>query len=117
MPNHVHLLVAGAMAAEKWLRMLKGATARQANLLLGRTGKPFWQGESYDHLVRSDEEFGRIQSYIENNPVKAGLTAAPEEFPWSSAGAFSKQAPNEVLPTSPPLARGPKSPRSGNLFH
>jgi hypothetical protein len=38
-----------------------------------------------DHLARNDEEYRRIQRYIEWNPVKAGLVAAPEEFPWSSA--------------------------------
>jgi len=25
----------------------------------GLTGKPFWQDESYDHLVRGDKEFER----------------------------------------------------------
>ncbi len=30
-------------------------------------------------------EFERIQRYIENNPVKAGLVVEAEEFRWSSA--------------------------------
>jgi len=50
----------------------EGATARQANLILGRTGETFWQAESYDHWVRDASEWRRIASYIENNPVKAG---------------------------------------------
>jgi len=76
---------------------------------LGRTGEPFWQKESYDHWVRNQAEFLRIKAYIENNPVKAGLSDSvrgcfadvhlsgmtsalalpngdPEEYPWSSAG-------------------------------
>ncbi len=92
MPNHVHLLVTPKVPSAKWLRTLKGFTAHEANLILGRTGNPFWQSESYDHLVRSDDEFGRIRRYIENNPVKAGLVSAPEEFEWSSARACLKQA-------------------------
>ena len=64
---------------------MKGFTPYQANRILGFTGKPFWQHEGYDHLVRSDEEFGRIRRYIENNPVSAGLAAEPEAFEWSSA--------------------------------
>ena len=91
MPNHVHMLVTPLVPSAEWLRHLKGSTAREANLILGRRG-PFWQGESYDHLVRSDEEFGRIRMYIENNPVKAGLVKAPEDFEWSSARACWKQA-------------------------
>jgi REP element-mobilizing transposase RayT len=84
MPNHVHLLVTPHVPAARWLGPLKGFTAHEANRLLGRDG-PFWQGESYDHLVRDEEEFRRIQRYIEWNPVKACLAARPEEFPWSSA--------------------------------
>ena len=77
MPNHVHLLVTPKVPATKWLGPLKGFTAHEANELLGQTGKPFWQNESYDHLVRSPQEFDRIRRYIENNPVKAGLVADP----------------------------------------
>jgi REP element-mobilizing transposase RayT len=85
MPNHVHLLVTPQVPATKWLGPLKGFTAHEANLQMGTTGKAFWQNESHDHLVRSDEEFGRIRRYIEHNPAKAGLVTAPDNFEWSSA--------------------------------
>jgi REP element-mobilizing transposase RayT len=85
MPNHVHILVTPHVFANKWLGPLKGFTAHQANLLLRRMGKPFWQDESYDHVVRSGEEFKRIHAYIETNPVRAGLAKAPDLFQWSSA--------------------------------
>ena len=53
--------------------------------ILGWIG-PFWQAESYDHLVvRDGREFERIRGYIEQNPVKAGLAASAEEYLWSSA--------------------------------
>jgi hypothetical protein len=67
-----------------WLGPLKGFTAHEANRILGTAGSRFWQDESYDHLVR-DGEFERIRRYIEWNPVKAGLAANPEAFPWCSA--------------------------------
>ena len=85
MPNHVHVLVLPIVQASELIKGIKGATARDANLLLDRTGEPFWQRESYDHWVRGAEEWARIRSYIENNPVKAGLVATAEEFLWSSA--------------------------------
>src|SRR4051812_40508156 len=71
MANHVHLLILPKINPSRLLQSLKGATAREANRLLGRTGEPFWQKESYDHWVRSPAEFCRIRGYIENNPVKA----------------------------------------------
>ena len=84
MPNHVHMLVTPSMPSPSWLGPLKGFTAREANRILGTAGSRFWQDESYDHLVRHGE-FERIRRYIEWNPVKAGLAANPEDFPWCSA--------------------------------
>jgi REP element-mobilizing transposase RayT len=86
MANHVHLPIQPRIAPDRLLKSLKGATAREANRLLGRTGEPFWQEESYDHWVRNRGEFEKVRRYIENNPVKAGLVQKPEDYPWSSAG-------------------------------
>jgi len=59
--------------------------------MLGLTGRAFWQEESYDRWVRDDKEFHRIRAYIEENPVRAGLVAAPEDYPWSSASQAFQQ--------------------------
>ncbi len=85
MPNHVHVLLRPLVDPSRALRGLKGCTAREANKVLGRAGEPFWQHESYDHVVRNSEEMGRIVAYIHNNPVRAGLARVPEEYAWSSA--------------------------------
>jgi putative DNA methylase len=90
MPNHVHLLVTPRVAAARWLAPLKGYTAYRANEVLGGHGRAFWQDESYDHLVRSETEFERIRSYIEENPVKAGLVCDCWGYPWSSAASRLK---------------------------
>jgi hypothetical protein len=55
----------------------KGPTARWANKLLGRAGKPFWQEEYFDRLVRSASECKQIRHYLELNPVRPGLVAHP----------------------------------------
>jgi REP element-mobilizing transposase RayT len=85
MSNHVHVLLLPMISPSRLMQSLKGAAAREANRILGRTGVPFWQPESYDHWVRSAEEWHRIAAYIENNPVTAGLVNRVEEFQWSSA--------------------------------
>ena len=84
MSNHVHLLVTirhEYRPLQLTLKSLKGYSARKANELLNWTGQPFWQPESYDHVVRDASEFNRIVAYILNNPVKAGLLESWEE--WS----------------------------------
>jgi hypothetical protein len=67
------------------LRWLKGRTGRVANRLLGRTGKPFWQDESFDHWVRSEAELQELIGYVEGNPARAKLVEAEDRWPWSSA--------------------------------
>jgi putative transposase len=85
MANHVHVLVTPETNPGRFIASLKGTTARAANKLLGRTGEPFWQAESYDHWVRDEKEFRRIWYYIEENPVKAGFVRDATAHHWSSA--------------------------------
>jgi putative transposase len=102
MPNHVHMLATPAVPLPVLTKSLKGITARRANMTLGLTGKPFWQEESYDRLVRDGREFERIRRYIENNPVRAGLVTEATEYRWSSvAGAtWGSSADPGVRPTA-----------------
>jgi putative transposase len=102
MPNHVHLLATASAALPKLTKSLKGITAKRANAILGLTGNPFWQEESYDHLVRHDREFEKIRNYIEENPVRAGLVKEAGEYRWSSAGWATGGSPADegVRPTS-----------------
>jgi len=87
MPNHVHLILwpMPNYTLTEILRSRKRHTARQANLILGRTGETFWQRESFDHWIRNDGEMTRIRRYIRMNPVTAGLCRSPEDWRWSSA--------------------------------
>jgi putative transposase len=97
MPNHVHVLILPYTPMPTITRWLKGSTARAANRLLGRTGYPFWQDESYDHYVRDQREFERIGNYIEFNPVSAGLAVSAEL--WRCSSAHDWQAEGPALPT------------------
>ncbi len=87
MPNHVHILITPFVPLPKLTKSLKSITAKRANEMLMRTGRPFWQEESYDRLIRDGQEFLRIQRYIEWNPVRAGLVSETRDYPWSSVGA------------------------------
>ena len=90
MPNHAHLLIVPQVCVPVLMRWLKGSTAREANRILGRTGQPFWQDESWDHYLRNSDQLNRTVRYIEANPVSAGLVSSAERWPWSSAGWQAK---------------------------
>jgi putative DNA methylase len=102
MPNHVHMLITPLVELCGLMQSLKRFTARQGNRMLARTGEPLWQEESYDRLVRNQNEFERIASYIEMNPVTAGLAASPELFPWSSARPIHNRPRGATPPHNPP---------------
>ncbi len=82
MPNHVHALVqfrkqgeSRELISQSWLRY----SARMINVAVGRKGE-FWQGEPFDHLVRSPQQFTYLQRYIESNPQQAHLSAGSYFF-------------------------------------
>jgi putative transposase len=74
MPNHVHVLACliGSTDLEMQCNSWKSYSAREVNRILGRNGR-FWQEESFDHLVRSPDQFEYLRHYIAENPKKANL--------------------------------------------
>lgn len=95
MPNHVHVVLwpMPNRTLSAILQSWKSYTSREANRILGRTGRAFWQPESFDHWIRNDQEHARCCRYVINNPVKARLCAAPEDWKWSSAWRGDAPAP------------------------
>jgi len=74
MPNHVHVL-AGLLGDSDIVKQCfswKKNTALRINKVLGRKGR-FWHEESFDHLVRSEEQLTMLREYVRRNPEKAGL--------------------------------------------
>jgi putative transposase len=103
MPNHVHILVEplGAHGIGKivgaWksvsARAIFGASATAPGRTLrerategGRAPKKrhVWQEDYWDRFIRNEGHYTATVDYIHNNPVKAGLCARPEDWPWSS---------------------------------
>jgi len=71
----------GDDALSKIMSRLKGASVHLINRAMRRTGR-LWQRESFDHILRSDEKLEKVREYICMNPVRAGLAATPDEYPW-----------------------------------
>jgi putative DNA methylase len=86
MTNHVHILITPQVPLSATMKGIKGVTARNANKLLNRTVKVFWQDESFDHWTRDEAEEKKICRYIENNPGKSPPGSEPRRLAlWSSA--------------------------------
>lgn len=87
MPNHVHLIV---VPSDEWglsvaMRYCNRVHAVAVNERHGWRGC-LWQSRFHSFFM-SDRHLMAALAYVELNPVRAGLCASPEDYPWSSAKA------------------------------
>jgi len=92
MPNHVHVVVRPRPlhTLTAILHGWKSFSSHKINEMLPQKVVPFWQDESYDHLIRNDDDLHQCVHYTLMNPVNAGLCPEPQLWPWSS-GHVAKQ--------------------------
>ncbi len=88
MPNHVHVLLAQlpGFPISKIVHSWKSYSSKLANLQLKRQGI-FWARDYFDQFMKSSRQFESTITYIEQNPVKAGLVKQAEAWNYSSASA------------------------------
>jgi putative transposase len=82
MPDHIHLFVWLTAESElaAWVQSLKAVLGKEL-LRLGHQ-KPHWQECFFDHLLRSGESYEQKWEYVRQNPVRKGLCARPEDWPY-----------------------------------
>ena len=98
MPNHVHAVLTphDGHSLSKILQSWKSFAAHEAKKVAQTSRlqipsrRPFWQRESYDHLVRDNADFARVCEYTVRNPVVAGLCAKPEDWAYGSAAGSAR---------------------------
>jgi len=45
--------------------------------------RPLWQSEFFDHVIRSADSYTEKWNYVRENPVRAGLVATANTWPYS----------------------------------
>ena len=84
MPDHVHFFARAARSADPmkdWVRMWKSVSSRMLRQRLGLE-PPFWQEDYFDRYLRNGENYSEKWTYVEANPVRAGLVVKPEDWPY-----------------------------------
>ncbi len=80
MPDHLHFFVDCGEAASlsTWIKSLKNALSK---CLRGKgEAAPHWQKGFFDHVVRSEASYEAKWIYTRENPVRAGLAKAWEDW-------------------------------------
>jgi putative transposase len=88
MPDHLHLLAAGAREDCDLIGFVSILKQRTGFAFTKRFGKELWQFKFYDHIVRSSERAEAVAWYIWGNPLRKGLCDAPQLYPLS--GSFTR---------------------------
>jgi putative transposase len=113
MPEHVHLLISESARGtpSTALQVLKQRVSRRlqhqqrervpadqaklpGNASIRRLSQ-FWQRRFYDFNVWSQKKKVEKIAYMHTNPVKRGLVAHPEDWPWSSYAFYAERG--EIL--------------------
>src|SRR5271168_4033579 len=83
MPEHVHLLVNEPREAQ--LSVVLQVVKQQVSRKLKGAGdiRP-WQRRYYDFNVWNHDKTVEKLRYMHRNPVRRGLAARPQDWPWSS---------------------------------
>jgi len=81
--NHFHIVV-GAILEDlsRGMHRLNGMYAQRFNERHVRVGH-LYQERFHTQLIRDDEHLVEACDYVLANPVRAGLSATPREWPWS----------------------------------
>jgi REP element-mobilizing transposase RayT len=84
MPDHVHAIfrVMDGSDLSAILHSIKSFSASAVNRLMGTNGS-LWLDESFDHIIRHEQEWEEKIAYVRNNPVKRGLVADWGDYPWT----------------------------------
>lgn len=84
MPDHLHLFIVVPRevprALSDWTKALKRSLTKvldEANV-----PSPHWQKGFFDHVMRSGESYSEKWEYVRNNPVRAGLVAEADAWPF-----------------------------------
>lgn len=90
MPDHWHALLwpRHPLTISRIVQDVKYVSSRRLNHERGSSGT-LWQHQFWDRFVRHGKEFNDRLTYMHLNPVRKGLVARPDDWPWSSYRNFS----------------------------
>ena len=88
MPDHLHLLVAGAAESSNLVKFVEAFKQDTAVEFERKSRQPLWQFKYYDHILRAKDSADRVAWYIWTNPLRKGPSRTVGEFEF--AGSFTE---------------------------
>jgi len=85
MPDHVHFFACPLPTAKPLSAFLHAWKQWTAKGILAAVGQPapLWQPRTFDHVLRQRDSYAEKCTYVEQNPVRAGLVQLPSAWPYA----------------------------------
>jgi putative transposase len=77
MPDHVHVLAAGAGETSNLVKFIESFKQETAAVFEHKFNHRLWQFKYYDRVLRGGDSADRVAWYIWLNPVRKGLCSRP----------------------------------------
>jgi putative transposase len=97
MPDHLHLLltIRDGMTIEKAMQLIKGRFSHRLSHEFGYKGEVWQRGFAEEQLI-DRKSFESHREHIAQNPVKAGIAASSDEFPFGFGYLAKKKSEARV---------------------
>ncbi len=89
MPDHLHLIASSTTEGSDLRIFMTRWKQRAGYQHRQRTGEFLWQPSYFDHVLRDEEDTARAVRYVLDNPVRKGLVAEFQDYPFSGSDVFS----------------------------
>lgn len=103
MRNHVHLVLEPSEKGGSLAQIMKGINLSYAQSFKGRYRHfgHFWQDRYKSILISKDDYLLACGSYVELNPVRAGVVEDPMHYKWSSYSAYAYGKNDKLIDEQP----------------
>jgi putative transposase len=100
MDNHFHLIATPGdrLAIPELMKQVETRYTRYYNRRYGRIGTA-WNARYKPKMIGDEQYWLTCLIYVEQNPVRAGITATPHEYRWSTCSVHAwGQGPDWIVP-------------------
>ena len=85
MPDHLHVIFQGQSEHADLYKTMVDFKQKSGFFLRANRSHSRWQKGFYDHLLRSEKQLARALRYVAENPVRLGLVAHWQDYPFTSS--------------------------------
>jgi REP-associated tyrosine transposase len=90
MPDHVHLVVQGRTEDSDICKFVSLAKQFSGFRYRSETGLLLWQPSCFDRVLRTCDNLTTAIRYLAENPIRAGLAARVNEYPFVGSAVMTR---------------------------